>query len=121
MESAQQALESSPDRTRDLFARPGLPPQRELEQVLHPVPALSNVLEVVEVSGPPAGVLRPIEDYRARSGDSYNISLLKAALRLTGRDFGPPRPPQRAVGDAAEAEIRALLAPILAAEADLAG
>lgn len=65
-------------------------------------------------------VLRPIEDYRARSGDSYNISLLKAALRLTGRDFGPPRPPQRAVGAAEEGEIRAMLAPILAAEAELA-
>ena len=64
-------------------------------------------------------ILRPIEDYRARSGDSYNISMLKAALRLTGRDFGPPRPPQRALGAAEEAEIRALLAPVLVAEADL--
>jgi 4-hydroxy-tetrahydrodipicolinate synthase len=65
-------------------------------------------------------VLRPIEDYRARAGDSYNISMLKAALRLSGRDFGPPRPPQRALGAAEEAEIGALLAPILAAEAHLA-
>jgi 4-hydroxy-tetrahydrodipicolinate synthase len=65
-------------------------------------------------------ILRPIEDYRARSGDSYNISMLKAALRLIGRDFGPPRPPQRTLVAAEEAEIRALLGPILAAEADLA-
>jgi len=66
------------------------------------------------------GILRPIEDYRARAGDSYNISMLKAALRMTGRDFGPPRPPQRQVNAAEEAEIRALIAPILAAEAELA-
>jgi 4-hydroxy-tetrahydrodipicolinate synthase len=65
-------------------------------------------------------VLRPIEDYRARAGDSYNISLLKAALRQTGRDFGPPRPPQRRLTAAEEAEVRSLIAPILAAEADLA-
>ena len=65
-------------------------------------------------------ILRPIEDYRARAGDSYNISMLKAALRLTGRDFGPPRPPQRRITAAEEAEIRTLLEPILAAEAGLA-
>jgi 4-hydroxy-tetrahydrodipicolinate synthase len=65
-------------------------------------------------------ILRPIEDYRARGGDSYNISMLKAALRLTGRDFGPARPPQRRVTAAEEAEIRALIEPILAAEAGLA-
>ena len=65
-------------------------------------------------------ILRPIEDYRARAGDSYNISMLKAALRLTGRDFGPARPPQRRVTAAEEAEIRALIEPILAAEAGLA-
>ena len=65
-------------------------------------------------------ILRPIEDYRARAGDSYNISMLKAALRMTGRDFGPPRPPQRRLSAAEEAEIPALIAPILAAEAELA-
>lgn len=64
-------------------------------------------------------ILRPIEDYRSRAGDSYNISMLKAALRLTGRDFGPPRPPQRRVTTAEEVEIRALVEPILAAEASL--
>jgi len=40
-------------------------------------------------------IIRPIEDYRARAGDSYNISMLKTAMRLSGRDFGPPRPPRR--------------------------
>ena len=65
-------------------------------------------------------ILRPIEDYRARAGDSFNISMLKAALRLTGRDFGPARPPQQRVTAAEEAEIRALIEPILVAEAGLA-
>jgi 4-hydroxy-tetrahydrodipicolinate synthase len=65
-------------------------------------------------------ILRPIEDYRARAGDSYNISMLKTALRLTGRDFGPPRPPQRRITSAEEAEIHRLLEPILAAEGELA-
>jgi 4-hydroxy-tetrahydrodipicolinate synthase len=65
-------------------------------------------------------LIRPIEDYRDRAGDSYNISMLKSALRLTGHDFGPPRPPQRRITPAEEAEIRLLLEPILAAEAELA-
>jgi 4-hydroxy-tetrahydrodipicolinate synthase len=64
-------------------------------------------------------ILRPIEDYRARSGDSYNISMLKVGLRINGRDFGPPRPPQRRLNAAEESEIRDLLEPILAAEADM--
>jgi 4-hydroxy-tetrahydrodipicolinate synthase len=64
--------------------------------------------------------IRPIEDYRAKAGDSYNISMLKAALHLTGRDFGPPRPPLRRIQPAEEAEIRSLIAPILAAEAEMA-
>jgi 4-hydroxy-tetrahydrodipicolinate synthase len=60
--------------------------------------------------------LRPIEDYRARAGDSYDISMLKAALCLAGRDFGPP---QRRITADEESQIRILLEPILAAEAEL--
>jgi 4-hydroxy-tetrahydrodipicolinate synthase len=66
-------------------------------------------------------IIRPIEDYRARAGDSYNVSMLKAAAKLCGWDFGPPRPPQRRVSAAEEAEIRAVVEPILAAEAELGG
>jgi 4-hydroxy-tetrahydrodipicolinate synthase len=62
-------------------------------------------------------ILRPIEDYRARAGDSYNISMLKAAMKATGRDFGPARLPQRPITAAEEQEIIALVKPILAAEA----
>lgn len=64
-------------------------------------------------------ILRPIEDYRARAGDSYNISMLKAAMKATGRDFGPARLPQRPISAAEEQEIVALVKPILAAEASL--
>jgi 4-hydroxy-tetrahydrodipicolinate synthase len=65
-------------------------------------------------------VLRPIEDFRARAADSYNISALKSGIRLTGLDFGPPRPPQRRLSPAEEAELAALIQPILAREAELA-
>jgi len=64
-------------------------------------------------------VIRPIEDYRARLGDSYNISLLKVAIRLTGRDFGPVRPPQPRLDKADEHAIQAMLEPILAIEASM--
>ena len=66
-------------------------------------------------------VLRPIEDYRARGGDSYNIATLKSAMRLAGRNFGQPRPPGRRLSSGEEAEIETLLAPVLAAEARLRG
>ncbi len=64
-------------------------------------------------------ILRPIEDYRARAGSSYNISFLKYAIRATGLDFGYPRPPQRRLTEAETREIDALLRPILEAEAQL--
>ena len=65
-------------------------------------------------------ILLPIETYRARSGSSYNISMLKHAIRATGLDFGLPRPPQRQVTDAEGQEIDQLIRPILAAEESLA-
>lgn len=65
-------------------------------------------------------VIRPIEDYRARSADSYNISMLKFALKVAGHDFGPVRSPLRRLTAQEEAEVRAIVEPILAAEAKLA-
>lgn len=64
-------------------------------------------------------IILPVEDYRARCGSSYNISMLKHAIRLTGLDFGAPRPPQRQLTDAERAQIDALMPPILEAEASL--
>ena len=65
-------------------------------------------------------IIRPIEDYRAKAGDSYNISMLKFALSLTGRDFGPVRPPQRRLTEIEQAEIRRIVEPVLVEEARLA-
>ncbi|MDA1165250.1 MAG: dihydrodipicolinate synthase family protein [Planctomycetota bacterium] len=63
--------------------------------------------------------LLPIEDYRARAGDSFNISMLKQAMAVLDQDFGPPRPPQRQLTDAERAEIDALIKPIVEAEDQL--
>ncbi|MFM7845817.1 MAG: dihydrodipicolinate synthase family protein [Planctomycetota bacterium] len=59
----------------------------------------------------------PIEEYRARAGNSYNITFLKYAIRHTGLDFGGPRPPNRQLTAAERAEVDALMPGILAAEA----
>jgi len=64
-------------------------------------------------------ILLPIEDYRARAGDSYNVSMLKHGISRLGQDFGPPRPPQRQLTTAERADIDTLLQPILSAERDL--
>ncbi len=64
-------------------------------------------------------VLLPIEDYRARAGDSYNVSMLKHAMTLVGAEFGPPRAPQRQLTDAERAEIDQLMAPILEVESQM--
>ncbi len=64
-------------------------------------------------------ILRPIEDYRARAGSSYNISFLKHAMQSLGLDFGEPRPPQRRLNVAEKREVEAVVEPILAAESEL--
>lgn len=60
--------------------------------------------------------LLPIEDYRARDGDSFNISMLKHAMTSLGQDFGPPRPPQRQLTDAERTEIDDLVASVIEAD-----
>ena len=64
--------------------------------------------------------LRPIEDYRARDGSSYNISFLKAAMHVVGLDFGPPRPPQRRITQEERREIEQVVRQVLEAEAEAA-
>jgi 4-hydroxy-tetrahydrodipicolinate synthase len=66
-------------------------------------------------------LLLPIEDYRAREGDSYNISMLKHAMTVLGENFGPPRPPQRRLTSAEEREITEMMGPIVEEEARLRG
>ncbi len=64
-------------------------------------------------------LLLPIEDYRARAGDSYNISMLKGAMKALGRDFGPPRPPQRQLTEQEQTEIESVIRPLLAVEKEM--
>jgi len=65
-------------------------------------------------------IIVPIEDYRARNGDSYNISMLKHAMKSVDLDFGPPRAPQRELTSDERNEIDDLLKPIMAAEESIA-
>lgn len=64
-------------------------------------------------------LILPIEHYRARAGDSFNINMLKHGLKLQGLDFGPPRPPGRVLTSAEEKEIEEMLEPIFEAEDSL--
>lgn len=65
-------------------------------------------------------IMRPIEDFRARDAESFNISAVKCAVRLSGWNFGPCRPPQRRTTPDDEALVARLLEPILAAERECA-
>lgn len=64
-------------------------------------------------------IILPIEDYRARCGDSYNVSMLKHAMTLLDQNFGAPRPPQRQLTSQERKEIDTLMQPILAAESEM--
>jgi len=63
--------------------------------------------------------IRPLEDFRAEQADSFNISLLKAAIAQGGHDFGPPRPPQRRLNAAEHARLAEMLRGVWEAEAEL--
>lgn len=65
-------------------------------------------------------IVRPIEDFRALAADSFNISAIKAAMQVAGWNFGPVRPPQRRLNAEELAQLRAVVEPMLAAEAKLA-
>ena len=64
-------------------------------------------------------LIRPIEDFRARAANSYNISFLKAAINVTGLDFGAPRTPQRQLTADEVREVERVIEPILAAEREM--
>jgi 4-hydroxy-tetrahydrodipicolinate synthase len=64
-------------------------------------------------------IILPIENYRARDDSSYNVSFLKYAIRHTGLDFGPPRPPYRRLTESEQREIDQIVLPILKIEAEL--
>jgi dihydrodipicolinate synthase/N-acetylneuraminate lyase len=54
-------------------------------------------------------VLRPLEDYRGKEGESFNISAIKYAISVCGYEFGPCRPPQRRLTSQEESEIRRIV------------
>ncbi|HBH52476.1 MAG TPA: hypothetical protein DDY91_11350 [Planctomycetaceae bacterium] len=63
--------------------------------------------------------LLPLEEFRAREQDSYNISMLKWAVRKTGLNFGATRPPQRSLTQADQRAIDELTDRLLAVEQQL--
>lgn len=64
--------------------------------------------------------LLPLEEFRAREQDSYNISMLKWAVRRTGLNFGPTRPPQRSLTSADQQAIDRLTDELLSIDGQLA-
>lgn len=57
-----------------------------------------------------AGGIAGFEAMRARQSNGMNVTVVKAAMRLIGRDVGPVRPPATpALTDAEEAELAAML------------
>ncbi|QDU10942.1 dihydrodipicolinate synthase family protein [Gimesia aquarii] len=58
-------------------------------------------------------IILPIEQYRARNGESFSISMLKYAMHIAGKDFGPARAPQRQLTNLECKEIGNLVRPIL--------
>lgn len=65
-------------------------------------------------------LLRPLEEFRARDADSFNISAMKYAVTCLGDDFGPCRPPQRRLTAEDQREIRDLVAMLVAHEQRIA-
>lgn len=61
-------------------------------------------------------IILPIEYYRAKDDNSYNVSFLKHAITHLGLDFGDPRPPYRRLTSEEKREIDEIIVPILEAE-----
>ena len=60
--------------------------------------------------------LRPLEDFRAKDADSFNISAIKYAVSLCGTEFGPCRPPQRRLAAEEQAAIQRIVETLLQSE-----
>ncbi|WP_298869355.1 dihydrodipicolinate synthase family protein [uncultured Gimesia sp.] len=84
---------------------------------LHAALADQNYTEAMSLQR----MILPIEQFRARSGESYSISMLKYGMQALGLDFGSARPPQRQLTSEEHQEIELLLQPILEHEKSLQG
>jgi 4-hydroxy-tetrahydrodipicolinate synthase len=75
------------------------------------LPAASLALHHALATGDVAGArrlwrpIRAFESLRTRSADGYNVAVVKAAMRMTGRDPGPVRPPASDIPDAWVQEV----------------
>jgi len=75
--------------------------------------AINRALEAGEyaTAGRLIEIMSPFEALRAEERNGANVSVVKAALALLGRDCGPPRPPAAwPLTNAAQATLRARLA-----------
>lgn len=88
----------------------------KLSLAMHAALKAGNYPEAMRI----LGVVRPIEDFRALAGDSYNISAIKAAMQFAGWNFGPVRPPQRKLTADEVSQLKKVVEPMLAAEKKLA-
>ncbi|MEX1231045.1 MAG: dihydrodipicolinate synthase family protein [Planctomycetaceae bacterium] len=65
-------------------------------------------------------LILPLEDFRAKAGESFNISMLKYAMNALGMNFGEVRPPQRRLTAEDKREVEALAKGLLEVETEIA-
>lgn len=65
-------------------------------------------------------LILPLEDFRAKAGESFNISMLKHSMNALGMNFGEVRPPQRRLSAEDKREVEALARTLLEIENEIA-
>ena len=65
-------------------------------------------------------LIMPLEDFRAKAGESFNISMLKYAMNAAGMNFGEVRPPQRRLSAEDKRDVETLAKVLLEAENEIA-
>ena len=114
----------SAERYAPFFALAGAPGYTSGAGIICPRVTLAMHRAMVDNDWPRAmelqRILLPIERFRGRDNNSFNVTFLKYAVRQLGLDFGEPRPPQRRATAAEREEIDRVIPPIVAAEEQLA-
>ncbi|MDA0833165.1 MAG: dihydrodipicolinate synthase family protein [Planctomycetota bacterium] len=65
-------------------------------------------------------LILPLEDFRAKAGESFNISMLKYAMNVLGMNFGEVRPPQRRLSAEDKRDVESLAKRLLEVESEIA-
>lgn len=65
-------------------------------------------------------LILPLEDFRAKAGESFNISMLKYSMNALGMNFGEVRPPQRRLSAEDKREVETLAKVLLEVETEIA-